>query len=631
MPTLDWIGKEAVRQHHHEVPFHLLREVPDLGAGDPEAGNLLVKGDNLVALKALLPSYAGQVKCVYIDPPYNKGTEHWEYNDNVNSPAIREWLGKVVGKEAEDLGRHDKWLCMMYPRLVLLRQFLREDGVILVSLDDYEIGNARVLLSEVFGEQNRIATLVWEKGKKGDADFVGVTHDYVLVYAKSKRHLKSMKTKWRRKKPGVDRVLEHYAQVRRRHATDGGYDHESIREEMMAWYRDLPNGDPAKAHKHYNWSDDRHLYFAADISGPDDGRDSRPRHDILHPVTGKPTKKPRTGWRWDEDRTRAALAEDPPLIHFGADETTIPNRKSYLRNKKGEPFPSVFYRDGRAGTAELKKVVDGTEFQFPKDPDVIADLIGLVTGPDDLVLDSFAGSGTTGHAVLKLNEREGSNRRFVLIELEEHVAADTTLPRLRGVVEGYDYEGEEKVQLFREKIDVSAFKRAAAIWAEADLVKEANEGVYDGFARAVEDGEFRLYGKRQIEGRAEGLGGGFRVYEIGEPVYDADGRLNEAVPYEALGRYAYFAQAGRPLDDSVAADPPLVGVTGDGTAVYLLGGPASGDGAAPSGVLDRAALGALPAHDGPRVVWGTACRLGADLLEAHGVTFRQVPYDLRTA
>src|ERR1035437_9110738 len=175
MPTLNWIGKEAVVNHHHAVPFHLLRDVPDLSVGDPGSGNLIVQGDNLVALKALLPYYAGQVKCIYIDPPYNTGNEGWVYNDNVNSPEMREWLGRAVGKEAEDLSRHDKWLCMMYPRLALLREFLRDDGAIFISIDDNEYANLCLLMREVFGEQNEVATLVWEKGKKGDSKLVSET------------------------------------------------------------------------------------------------------------------------------------------------------------------------------------------------------------------------------------------------------------------------------------------------------------------------------------------------------------------------------------------------------------------------------------------------------------------------
>ena len=161
MPTLNWIGKEAVVNHHHQVPFHLLKDVPDLACGEPGDGNLIVQGDNLVALKALLPYYAGQVKCIYIDPPYNTGNEGWAYNDNVNSSVIREWIGQVIGKEGETLDRHDRWLCMMYPRLQLLKQLLSRDGLIAVSIDDNEVSLLGVLLDDIFGARNRLACAPW--------------------------------------------------------------------------------------------------------------------------------------------------------------------------------------------------------------------------------------------------------------------------------------------------------------------------------------------------------------------------------------------------------------------------------------------------------------------------------------
>ncbi|MBA5872773.1 MAG: site-specific DNA-methyltransferase, partial [Nitrospira sp. CR2.1] len=185
MPTLNWIGKEAVVNHHRQVPFHLLKDVPDLSCGDPGFGNLIVQGDNLVALKALLPYYAGQVKCIYIDPPYNTGNEGWVYNDNVNSPVIREWLGKVVGKEGETLDRHDRWLCMMYPRLALLRQFLREDGIIFVNIGSDESGNLCVLLDEIFGARNRIAIAAWETSYTANqtAKHISETTDFIYVYS----------------------------------------------------------------------------------------------------------------------------------------------------------------------------------------------------------------------------------------------------------------------------------------------------------------------------------------------------------------------------------------------------------------------------------------------------------------
>jgi len=187
MPTLNWIGKDAVVDHHRRVPTRLLECDRELSVGDPDAENLLVEGDNLEALKALLPRYRGQVKCIYIDPPYNTGNEGWVYNDNVNDPRIRKWLGEVVGKEAEDLCRHDKWLCMMYPRLALLREFLRDDGAIFVSIADHEIHSLRYVMDDIFGGPNFVASVIWQKvySPKNSARHFSEDHDYIVVYAKN--------------------------------------------------------------------------------------------------------------------------------------------------------------------------------------------------------------------------------------------------------------------------------------------------------------------------------------------------------------------------------------------------------------------------------------------------------------
>ena len=242
MPTLNWIGKEAVVNHHHQVPFHLLKDVPDLACGEPGDGNLIVQGDNLVALKALLPYYAGQVKCIYIDPPYNTGNEGWAYNDNVNSPIIREWLDKVVGKEGETLDRHDRWLCMMYPRLALLQRFLREDGVILVSMDDSEITNLRILLDDIFGRENFIAQLVWEKGRKNDAKFFSVGHEYIVVYGRSISRLRQEDTIWREEKPGAKEIHDEYLRLKSIH----GKGLKAIETGLREFYKKLPKGHPSK-------------------------------------------------------------------------------------------------------------------------------------------------------------------------------------------------------------------------------------------------------------------------------------------------------------------------------------------------------------------------------------------------
>ena len=566
MPTLNWIGKNAVVNHHRKVPYRLLHCDKTLSAGDPDSGNLLVQGDNLEALQALRPYYAGKVKCIYIDPPYNTGNEGWVYNDNVNSPEIRRWLGEVVGKEAEDLTRHDKWLCMMYPRLALLRDFLTEDGAIFVSIDDNELPRLQLLMQEIYGAANQVATLVWEKGKKGDAKLVSVTHEYVVVYAKNKTHLVSNGIRWRRRKPGVEEVLAHYASLRTRLGTD----HSAIRREIMAWYRGLPAGDPRKSHKYYNWSDDRGLYFPDNFHGPDDGRESRPRYDILHPVTGRVCAKPSTGWRWEEPRTLAALADTPPRIHFGTDETTIPCRKSYLLEVDQEPYQSVFYTDGRAATLQLERLVGRNAFAFPKDHKIIGDLIALPDTANCLVLDSFAGSGTTGHAVLTLNKADGGSRAFILIEMDATIARDVTSPRLRKVIKG--------------------------------------------------------------DGAVSGLGGGFRFCTLGSAIFDDSGMVERDVRFADLAAHLYFTETGTPLPKRVNGKTPLLGVY-QGRAFYLLYNGVLGDKRPAGGnVLTHAVAEVLPPHPegaGPRIVFGEACRLGDKALADYGITFRQVPFDLK--
>ena len=568
MPTLNWIGKEAVVKHHKDVPFRLLESVPELCCGPAEDGNLIVQGDNLHALKALLPRYAGQVKCIYIDPPYNTGNEGWVYNDNVNSPEIRKWLGEVVGKEGETLDRHDRWLSMMYPRLVLLKQFLREDGSIFVSIDDNEVGNLQALMREIFGASNEVATIVWEKGKKGDSKLVSVTHEYIVAFARNKALLKERKVRWRRKKPGVDAVLEHYESLRKKH----GDDHAAIRKEMMAWYRTLPKGDPRKGHKHYNWSDKRGLYFAADFAGPDDGRENSPRYPILHPITQQPCAIPSTGWRWEEDTTKAALADDPPRIHFGKNHTTIPNRKSYLFEIDEEPMMSVFYKDGRAATLEVEAILGAGAFPFPKDSEVIADLVGMVVEPGDLVLDSFGGSGTTAHAVLRLNQHLKEPVLFILVELNDEVARSKTRERVRKAIEGYT----------------------------------------------------PLAGKKRVT--VDGLGGGFQFCRLSaEPLFDANGQIRSDVKFAQLAEFVWFAETGTGFTGT--ADSPLLGVH-EGRAIYLLYNGILKDKSVGGGnVLTGPVFDVLPKFVGPKVIYAAANRMGARATR-EGITFKQTPYAL---
>ena len=438
---LNWPGKREALLTANTPIAKTLRPNRDESVDFDTTKNLFIEGDNLDALKLLQEAYLGKVKLVYIDPPYNTGKD-FIYKDDFRSD-VDDYMqqsnqadtegGRLVANTEANGRFHSDWLSMIYPRLKLARNLLRDDGAILISIDDNEADNLRKVCDEVFGEENFVGQVVWQRSKKGDSKLIAKVHEYILCYVRDKGAVLANGS-WRRPKEGADEVLTKYAELR----ASLGSNHEAIRAEMQAWYKQLPNDDPRKAHKHYNWSDDRGLYFAADFAGPDDGRESRPRHDIFHPVTGKSCKKPSTGWRWDEDKTKWALAQTPPRIHFGLDETTIPTRKSYLFEIDSEPYSSVFYRDGRSATLEVEELVGKGWFPFPKNTDVLMELIELTTKPDDIILDFFGGSGSTGHAVMKVNQAHSSKRRFILVQIPEETGrngyatiADITKKRLR--------------------------------------------------------------------------------------------------------------------------------------------------------------------------------------------------------
>lgn len=359
--------------------------------------HVFVEGENLEVLKLLHKSYYGRVKVIYIDPPYNTRND-LIYPDNYTDPVMHylrltgqiDADGNQLTSSAEATGRlHSRWLSMLFPRLFLARQLLQEDGAIFVSIGEQEVHNLRALMSELYGEENFIATIVWQKSKRGDSKLIAQTHEYILVFAKNKVEI-TQRQSWRTEKPGATEVLAHYKRL----CDQLKDDHSAISDAMLAWYTSLPKDDQRRAHSHYRWSDQRGLYFADNFAGPDDGRTSRPRYDILHPVTSLPCKKPSTGWRWDEARTKRALSANPPLIHFGPDETTIPCRKTYLNNTIAQPYASVFYRDGRSATLELEQLVGVGLMDFPKNTEILREIITLAGDIDSIVLDFFAGSCT---------------------------------------------------------------------------------------------------------------------------------------------------------------------------------------------------------------------------------------------
>ena len=571
MPTLNWIGKEAVVNHHQQVPFHLLKDVPELACSEPGDGNLIVQGDNLVALKALLPYYAGQVKCIYIDPPYNTGQDErdeqgkrtgWIYSDNVNSPEIREWLGRVVGEEAEDLSRHDKWLCMMYPRLALLRKFLREDGVIFASIDDVEFASLRFLFDELFGAENRVGAIVWRNVTDNNPTNIAVEHEYVLCYAKKKPRLSK---EWKSTNLAVkERLLEIGEQLVRKYP-----DAEQRQAEYTKWFR--ANKNQLWPFEDYKFIDEGGVYTGMrSVHNP--GKEGY-RYDVFHPETEKPCTQPMMGYRFPQETMNELLTEG--RILFGEDETKLIELKVYAKDYRMK-LASLFELDGRVGTNEIKELFPESKrpFDFPKPTGLIEELLSFTTSDDDLILDSFAGSGTTGQAVLKLNHADKQRRRFILTEMKPTIARELTAERVRRVAQGYTNAKGEQV---------------------------------------------------------EGLGGGFRFCELDEPLFDEGGKIRETVRFADLARHVYFTETGEPLPRERVTKSPFIGAC-RGAGIYLLYNGILGDKSAHGGnVLTRAVLAQLPPFEGQKVVYCAGCLLGRDRLQAERIIVRQTPYEIKVS
>jgi len=538
MPALTWIGKEAVVNHDKQVPFHLLEEVPKLSCGGTGEGNLIVEGDNLVALKALLPYYAGQVKCIYIDPPYNTGNENWVYNDAVNSPEMKTWLGKVVGGEAEDLSRHDKWLCMMYPRLAILKQFLCEDGAIFVSIDDNEVYSLRHIMNEIFGERNFIATIIWQKmdSPKNTAIHLSEDHDYIVIYSKRA-------DVWRPNK--VPRT-----------------------EAMIARYKN-PDNDPRGP---WLLSDlaARNFYAAG-------------RYPITTP-SGRVIDGPPAGSYWRISKERFEELERDGRIWWGRTGANRPGIKRFLSEVQEGVVPQTLWpwndvgstRHAKQELSELMAAGASSDlFITPKPSSLIERVLQIATKPGDLVLDSFAGSGTTGHAVLKLNAANptAQPRHFIMIEIEAEVARKITAERVTHVALGYENAKGQKI---------------------------------------------------------DGLGGGFKYCRLATPLFNEDGAISKEVKFADLAAHLYFTETGQPLPDAEKAERASLLGMHNGVAIYLLFNGILGDKKVNGGnVLTGPILTSLPPHDGPKIIYGESNRLGTERMKREGITFKQIPYRIR--
>jgi adenine-specific DNA-methyltransferase len=401
MPTLQFKGKPFVQNHHLAVKYHQLMPNKKYSLSDNISlhDNLIIQGDNLKALKALLPTYGGKVKCIYIDPPYNTGNEHWQYNDNVNNPMMQEWLGKEV--DAEDLTRHDKWLCMMMPRLKLLRELLAEDGAIFISIDDNEQHNLRCLLDEIFGELNFVQNIIWQKKytQSNDAKYFSDNHDFIICYAKNK----------------IQGDVKNGFVLNQLERT----------EEQIKSYKNIDN-------------DSRGAWMSQPIQV------KTPSDAYIYPIKNKVGKEflPPKGRSWQFSKERFNELVKDNRIWFGEDGSNVPRIKKFLSEVKDGVTPKSIWLYSEVGSNDnAKRIVKELFFEkddpfaTPKPVTLINQILKIATNKNDIILDSFAGSGTTAHAVLDLNKEDGGNRKFILVEMEEY-ANTITAERVRRVING---------------------------------------------------------------------------------------------------------------------------------------------------------------------------------------------------
>lgn len=450
---LTWAGKAEAFRAVQTPSVGTLLPMPEESVNFDSSENLIIEGDNLEVLKLLQKSYHGKVKMIYIDPPYNTGNE-FIYPDNFRE-GLDEYLrysgqvneeGLKQSTNTETSGRfHSKWLSMMYPRLFMARNLLRDDGVIFVSIDDNEVHNLRMLMNEVFGEENFIAQLVWEKTRKNDAKLFSVGHDYIVVFGRSLLTIKQLKTVWRETKPGAKEIMDQYRSMRKKHGNDDSIIQAALRE----WYSSLPKNHPSKKLSRYKWVDKYGPWRDRDISWPGGGG---PRYDVPHPTTGLPCKVPERGWgfaTWDSMKRQIDLG----LLVFREDHTEPPFRKAHLvpvpeelddeseielEEEQDNPdedmtveeeavglqvMPSVLYKQSQVSVKYLRKLLGGKLFENPKDHEIITKLVRYCTQPDkeSIVLDFFAGSGTMGEAILRANVEDDSLRQFILVQLPEPI------------------------------------------------------------------------------------------------------------------------------------------------------------------------------------------------------------------
>ena len=588
MPTINWIGKDKVVNHHLDVPFYTLehkygfRAEDEADTSETHSGNMIIHGDNLVALKALLPEYEGRVNCIYIDPPYNTGEEKWVYNDNVNDPHIKKWLGEVVGKEGEDLSRHDKWLCMMYPRLALLQRLLHPQGAIFISIDDNEYTNLKAICDEIFGKNCFVANISWQRAysTRNDKDGIPVEAEHLLVYGKEQ--------KWQPKKlertdemnarytsPDKDSVLWKSSDP----CATGGADHQGMVYAVQHPFTGELLYPVVNSHWRYGQKDMLNIMNGWCEYELRDLHDEERRAEVCG-ICPKDIRKGVLGIVLKEDletsRNKAhhVYEKGPwPKYYFTKGGYGGIARKTYLNQVEGRLISNLWKQAevGHTDEAkkELKEIFGGkSPFDTPKPTRLLERILDIATDDDSIILDSFAGSGTTAHAVLLANQKKHSHKKFILVELMDY-ADTTTAYRVKKAITGYKATMKHEEEIYNKKLTVKNLTKAETFLKEAEAVIEKEQRNYAEISKPkLQDNCIMVIASRVSDGFVKGLGGCFDYYELGKPLFKEDNNLNEEVGEDKIRNYIYYTETKQPLK-RMRADGSYLLDTLNGTGYYF--------------------------------------------------------------
>ena len=642
MPTLNWIGKDKVVNHHLDVPFYTLEHQYGFRGDNPDdksethSGNMIIHGDNLVALKALLPEFEGRVRCAYFDPPYNTGEEKWVYNDNVNDPHIRKWLGEVVGKEGEDLSRHDKWLCMMYPRLVLVHKLLHPQGVAFISIDDNEYTNLKAVCDEIFGKNCFVANISWQRAYtiRNDSKGIPTEVEHLLAYSRM---------------PGWQPF-----KMERTDEMDKIYKNPD--NDDYSWTSSAVTAPSASSHQGMVYAIQHP--FSGELIYPTNGRCwTFQQSDILNimrewtdyelreiddeakraEVCGVPVDEVRKGIKAimlskpineaKQDAQKVLERGKWPLIYFTDNGKGGMRKKTYITNVEGKvptnffPYTEVGHSD--EATRELKEIFGGkSPFDTPKPTRLIERILDIATDDDSIVLDCFAGSGTTAHAVLMANKKKYSNRRFILIELMDY-ADTTTAYRVKKAITGYDAKMKHEVEIYNKKLTIKNLPHYAQYLEEAKAVAEHEQGNYSEIGQPkLVDNCIKVTATRVSNGRVEGLGGSFDYYELGQPLF-VDGNLNEEVDEEKVRQYIYYTETRQPLSRQRKEESRYLLDTLLNTGYYFYYERDH------STELTVDTLDIVTEKASQYIIYADVCRLPKEFMAEKHIIFKKIPRDIK--